>query len=274
MSAVYRLTLVHLTADATALAPASERLELGSFPLEEVIRYADRLLKVAPQAAGTKLEPGIIVHRGDRSYRLAAHLGRLRVHKSVSLFDDYWTADNPAELAELPPFHAPGAPAPAKPAARGRSSRQTSPLRSVLEVAGLFALAVLLVAVGLRFGLPQKRLSDVPPDIDIVHSASDRASVFATVAGSYATGRTPGNSLVIIQADGQVQLSTIGKDGKPTPPRIQEQARAGRRGNVACVITSFGIIAGTEPPEIVNVGRFQYRRTPVDGSLVAPPARS
>ncbi len=273
MSVVYRITLVHLTADVAALAPASERLELGAFPLEEVIRFTERLTKIAPQAAGTKLEPGIIVHRGDRSYRIAIHQGRIRLHKSVSLFDDYWSADSPADLATLPPFQTAGAaPAPVKASARGR--RNVSSVRSLLEIAGLFAAAVVLVAVGLRFGLPQKRLSDVPDDISIVYSSSERSAVFTTVAGSYATGRTPGNSLVIIQPDGQVLLSTIGKDGKPTPPRVQEQARAGRRGNVACVITSFGIIAGTEPPEIVNVGRFQYRRTPVDGSLVAPPASS
>lgn len=271
MSAVYRITLVHLTADATALAPASERIELGACPFEDVVRFAERLLRVAPEAAGTKLEPGIIVHRGERSYRIAVHHGRLRVHKSASLFDDYWTADTPADLAHLPPFQTTHTAAPIRPAAR---RRQVGPLRSVLEIAGLFAAAVLLVAIGLRYGLPQKRLSDVPDDISIVHSPSERTAVFATVAGSYATGRAPGNSLVIIQPDGRVLLSSIGADGKPTPPRIQEQARAGRRGDVACVITSFGIIAGTEPPETVKVGRFQYRRTPVDGSLAPAPTQS
>ncbi len=261
MSTTFRITLVHLTADLTAVAPASERLELGSFPLEDVIRFAERLLRIVP-TAGDKLEPGIIVHRGDRSYRIAAHQGRLRVHKSVSLFDDYWTVDSPAELVELPPFHT-GGQAPVLPKSAGRARGKSNSVRSILEVVGLFGVAVVLVAVGLRFGLPQKRLSDVPPDITIVSSADERANVFATVAGSYATGKAPGNSLVIIQPDGRVLLSTIGKDGKATPPRIQEQARAGRRGSIACVITSFGIIAGIEPPETVNVGRFQYKRAPV-----------
>ena len=44
---------------------------------------------------------------------------------------------------------------------------------------------------------------------------------------------------------------------------IQEQARAGKRGNIACVVTSFGIIAGIAPPDAVNVGRFQYKKAPV-----------
>lgn len=262
MSTVYRVTLVYLTADVSALAPASERLELGSLPLEEITRLAGRMLRV-DASINPKTEPGIIVHRGDRSYRIAPHQGRLRMHKSVSLFDDYWTADTPDELATLPPFQSNGAPT-AKASSRARpGAKRASPVRSIIEVAGLFAVAVVLVAVGLRYGFPQKRLSDLPEDVTLITNADERAAVFATVAGSYSTGRTAGNSLVIIRPDGQVLLGTIGKDGKPSVPRVQEQARAGKRGNVACVITSFGIIAGIAPPDSVNVGRFQYKKAPV-----------
>lgn len=261
MTGPYRITLVHLTADASAVAPASERLDHGgNQPLEEVIRLTAKLLKVDTSAsAGT--EPGIVVQRGDKSYRIAAHQGRIRVHKSVSLFDDFWTVDTPVELANLPPFHPTSPSSGSRPPMRTRAqAKQSSPLKSAAEVIGLFAVAVVLIAVGLRFGLPQKRLSDLPDGVIPVNSPAERASIFATVAGSYATGKTPGNSLVIIQPDGRVLLGTIGKDGKPSAPRIDEQAKAGRQGNIACVITSFGIIAGTEPPEAINVGRFQYRR--------------
>ena len=263
MSVTYRITLVYLAPDASAVAPASERLEHGNHPLEEVIRLAGKLLKV-DTSVSPKTEPGIIVHRNDRGYRIAAYQGRIRIHKSVSLFDDYWTAETPAEIASLPPFQAKASSGNSRPPIRVRGAgKGTSPLRSVAEVAGLFAVAVILVAIGLRFGLPQKRLSDVPDDVTIVTSPEERASVFAAVAGSYSTGKTAGNSLVVIQSDGRVQLGAIGKDGRATPPRIQEQARAGRRGSIACVITSFGIIAGIAPPDTVNVGRFQYKKAPV-----------
>lgn len=263
MSAVYRISLVHLTADAAALAPASERLEHGNHGLEEVIRLAGKLLLVDTSSSpGT--EPGIIVHRGEKGYRIAAHQGRIRIHKSISLYDDFWTVDSPADIANLPAFHPTAPSSGSRPPMRTRApAKSSSPLRSAAEVIGLFAVAVVLVAVGLRFGLPQKRLSDVPDDVQIVTSAAERASIFATVAGSYATGKTAGNSLVVIQSDGRVLLGAIGKDGKPTAPRVQEQAKAGRRGSIACVITSFGIIAGTEPPETINVGRFQYRKSAV-----------
>jgi hypothetical protein len=263
MSAVYRITLIHLTADASALAPSSERLDHGNHGLEEVIRLTGKLLQVDTSSSpGT--EPGIVVHRGEKGYRIAAHQGRVRIHKSISLFDDFWTVDSPADIANLPAFHPTAPSSGSRPPIRSRAPvKGSSPLRSAAEVIGLFAVAVVLVAVGLRFGLPQKRLSDVPDDVQIVTSAAERASIFATVAGSYATGKTAGNSLVVIKSDGQVLLGAIGKDGKPTAPRIQEQAQAGRRGSIACIITSFGIIAGTEPPESINVGRFQYRKAPV-----------
>ena len=263
MSVTYRITLIYLAPDASAVAPASERLEHGSHPLEEVIRLAGKLLKV-DTSVSPKTEPGIVVYRNDRGYRIAAHQGRLRVHKSVSLFDDFWTAETPAEIASLPPFQAKTSSGASRPPMKVRGgSKGSSPLRSIAEVVGLFAVAVILVAVGLRFGLPQKRLSDVPDDVTLVTSASERAEVFAAVAGSYSTGKTAGNSLVVIQADGRVKLGAIGKDGKATPPRIEELARAGRRGSIACVITSFGIIAGIAPPDTVNVGRFQYKKAPV-----------
>ena len=261
MSINYRITLVYLAPDASAVAPASEKLDYGSYPLEEIIRLAGKLLQV-DTSVSLKTEPGIIVQRGDRSYRIATYQGRIRVHKSVSLFDDYWMAETPGDIANLPPFLVSGTMGASRAPIRGTTS-SSGTLRSIAEVVGLFAVAVVLVAVGLRFGLPQKRLSDVPDDVIIVTSSAERASVFASVAGSYSTGQTAGNSLVIIQPDGRVMLSAIGKDGKPTPARIAEQARAGRRGSIACVITSFGIIAGIAPPDTVNVGRFQYKKAPV-----------
>lgn len=264
MSVTYRITLVYLAPDASAVAPASERLEHGNHDLAEVVRLAGKLLKV-DTSVSPKTEPGIIIHRNDRGYRIATYQGRLRVHKSISLFDDYWMAETPANLAELPPFQTSSSSSSSRApmrSARG-AAKNSSPLRSIAEVIGLFAVAVMLVAIGLRFGLPQKRLSDVPDDVVILTSAADRASVFASVAGSYSTDKKAGSSLVIIQPDGRVQLGSIGKDGKPTAPRIEEQARAGRRGSIACVITSFGIIAGIAPPDTINVGRFQYKKAPV-----------
>ena len=261
----YRITLVQLKPDAAGVGGPSDKVEHGTHGVEEVVRLGGKLLQL--DLSSTRAEPGIIVQRGDKGWRIGIHQGRLRMHKSMSLFDDFWTVDNAAALADLPPFQVSASPA-------ARSGHSTAPMRrhgagrTVLEAIGLFAAALVLVAVGLRFGLPQHKLSDLPPGVAVVTSVDERANIFKTVAGVYSTGKTAGNSLVIISEDGQVSLGSIGKDGKPTKPRIQEQAKAGRQGNIACVITSFGIIAGIEPPEAVKVGNFQWKKAPASVTAV------
>ena len=250
----YRVTLVQLKAGATALGAGGDKLELGHISAEEIYQLAGRLLKL-DVSANPKAEPGIIVQRGEKGWRIAVHAGRLCMHKSTSLFDEYWTVENPQGLAQLPPFVAGSAPPFAtKQPGRGQAA-QPRILRSIAEVAGLFALGVVLIMVGFWFGLPHRKLSDLPPDIVPVTTDTERTSVFNAVAGSYATGagNKPGESLVTITPDGRVSLGTIGKDGKPAAPRIQEQARAARKGSLAVIVTSFGVIAEL-PPDAVNVG--------------------
>ncbi|HEX7632087.1 MAG TPA: hypothetical protein VF388_08145 [Lacunisphaera sp.] len=255
----YRITLVQLKPDASAVGATNDKVEHGTHGVEEVVRLAGKLLQL--DLSNTRAEPGIIVQRGDKGWRIGVHQGRLRMHKSMSLFDDFWTVDGAAALADLPPFQ--GGTTPTTRATHTASApRRPGAARTVFEALGLFAAALVLVALGLRFGLPQRKLSDLPPGVSVVTSSNERAEIFKTVAGVYSTGKTAGNSLVIISEDGQVSLGTIGKDGKPTKPRIQEQAKAGRQGNIACVITSFGIIAGIEPPEAVKVVNFQWRKAP------------
>jgi hypothetical protein len=264
MSATYRITLVQLKADAAAVGGANDKIEHGTHPVEEIVRLAGKLLLL--DLSSTRAEPGIIVQRGDKGWRIAVHQGRLRMHKSMSLFDDFWTVDSPDGLATLPPFQgAASAPAREK---QTRSPQRHGTVRTALEVVGLFAAALMLVAVGLRFGLPQRRLSDLPPGVSLVTASDEQATIFQSIAGFYSTDKKPGSELVIITPDGRVSLGTIGPDGKPTTPRLQEQARAGRQGDVACVVTSFGIIAGIAPPDEVKFGRFAWKKAPASVSAV------
>ena len=256
----YRITLVQLKPDVSGVGGPNDKVECGTHSQEEVVRLAGKLLQL--DLTNSRAEPGIIVQRGDKGWRIGVHQGRLRMHKSMSLFDDFWTVDSPAALVDLPPFHASAVPA-------SRGSHPATPVRrhgaarTILEAAGLFAAALVLVALGLRFGLPQRKLSDLPPGVALVTSADERATIFKAVAGAYSTGKTAGNQLVVVSENGQVYLGAIGKDGKPTKARLQEQAKAGRLGDIACVILSTGVvIAGIEPPEAVKVGNFQWQKAP------------
>jgi len=260
MTPPYKVTLVNLTAGVTAVAPDSEKLELGMLTADEIFQLAGRLLNL-DVAVHPKAEPGIIVQRGDKGWRIGAYAGRLRVYKSTSLFDEYWTVESAQALSQLPPFINQGGGA-----AGTRSTKSRPPqsgfhaMRSVAEVVGLFLLGVILIVVGFWYGLPHRKLSDLPPDVVVVTGESEKSSVFSSVAGSYVAGKVkPGENIVVITPEGRVSLGTIGKDGKPASPRLDEQAKAARKGNVAVVITSFGYIAEL-PPDAVNVGNGQWRK--------------
>jgi hypothetical protein len=258
MSASYKVTLIQLKANALGLAPAGEKLELGLIPFEEICRLAGNL-QLLSTVSDSKAEPGIIVHRGEKGWRIAVHGGRLCMHKSTSTFDEYWTVENAKGLVDLPPFR-PDAEAPqvTKRIKVGETG-QYAGFRALGEVIGLFALGVGLIVIGFWFGLPHKKLGDPPSDVIEVTSASEQTSIFSAVAGSYATGKKPGESIVTITSDGRVSLGVIGKDGKPSAPRIQEQARAARKGSLAAIVVpSIGVIAEL-PPDAVNVGRASGR---------------
>lgn len=263
MSLTYRVTLVQLTAGAAALAPAGDKVELGQIPAEEIYRLAGNLMKL-DVSANPKAEAGILVYRDDKGWRIAVRHGRLTMYKSTSLLDEYWTVETPDGLAELPPF-TPASASPAAKAARKQAAQAKgfNALRTVGEVVGLFAVALVLIIVGFHYGLPQRKLSDLPPELQIVTSDSDRASVFTAVAGSYATGKKPGDRIVTISPDGHVAFSRIGKDGKPSPTQGEEMARAYRKGTQAVIVTSIGMIAES-PPDAVSVGNsvvsFSWRK--------------
>lgn len=263
MSASYKVTLLQLQPGATALGEAGDKLELGLISSEEIYQLAGRLLQVK-LGNNPSAEPAIIVHHGDKGWRIAVKAGRLCMFKSTSLYDEFWSVDHPEGLAELPPF---SSGTPASVAAKATRRTEDEPrgrfqaLRSVAEVAGLFVLAFALIVVGFKYGLPQRRLSDLTPDIEIVSTDHERSSIFNLFAGSYATGTKPGASYVTITPQGRALRGRLGKDGKPGAPEMEEEARAARKGKLAVVVTSVGLIAEV-PPDAVDVGAFRWRKLP------------
>ena len=107
--------------------------------------------------------------------------------------------------------------------------------------------------------MPHKKLSDAPADVVVVKSSQEIDAIFKAVAGSYATGKKPGDSIVTISPQGRVTIGAIGKDGKASKPRLEAQAQAARRGSLAAVLVpAVGVIAEL-PPDAVNVGAGNSR---------------
>jgi hypothetical protein len=260
MSGPFQIQLIGLKRDLSAFVAAHEKIDLGSHPVDGVIRLADRLLLLAK--GGSPGDAGLLVQRGDQKHRITVHEGRLRVYKSSSLFDEFWTAANRDEFAALPPFRTGPAAATVEEPRTVRVIRYTGeghPVRKAFGLVGMGLLAIALMFIAIHFGTPRRRLNDLPAGITLVNSAAEREAIFRTVAGSFSTGTTAGNSIVVITLAGEVTLASIGKDGQPMPPRVREIARAGRRGDTPVVITSFGVIAAKEPPKSINVGAYAWK---------------
>lgn len=261
MSGPYTVTLLQLQPDVAGHASVDQKHELGRMDLEEISALAAKLQSLPPPTE-SGAAPGIIVRRGDKAWRISAHQGRLRVHHGTSALDDYWTADSAANLGDLPPFRRTNTTthsASPRDSRTARGSRSTA--RTIAEVVGLLVVGFVLVFIAARFGTPRRKLSAPPPGVQMVTNAEERQSIYRRLAGTYATDKKPGNSVVTITPEGQVIYSTIGKDGKPVmPPNIQEQSRAARLSESSALVTSsIGVITQVDE-NAVKVGRFRFAR--------------
>lgn len=256
MSGPFTVTLLQLNADATACTGPGQKNELKQQSVDEILALVARFQRIN-FSEYPKAEPAIIVHRGEKGWRIMIQDRRIRLYESTSVFDNFDMVNTPQELRQFAPFYQHDTDAVIEAAAVATS--RGGLLRTVAEVGGLIVVGLALMATGLWFGLPHRKLSDVPADISVISSSDERQRIFTAFAGTYATGKKAGDSVLIIAPDGQVTLGSIGKDGKPIlPPHINEKAQAGRRKEDACVVTTFGVIdPGTDA---VAIGNLRWRR--------------
>jgi hypothetical protein len=261
MNSSFTVTLLQLNNDATAYTGPGQKSELKQQSTDEIITLVDHLQKL-DCSSHPDAEPAIIIHRGEKGWRIMVKNRRIRLYESTSAFDDFDAVDAPQDLRQFAPFYQHSGDA-AVDEISVRMAARPSWIRTAAEVGGLIVVGLALMAVGLWFGLPHRKLSDVPEDISVISSSDERQRIFANFAGTYATGKKPGDSVLIIAQDGQVTLGSIGKDGKPIlPPHINEQAKAGRRKEDVCVVTTFGVI---DPgADAVAIGNLRWRRVAVN----------
>lgn len=264
MISPFKVTLLQLKADLSEAGSPSDKIELGPQSPEEIFVLAGKLLKIVPVGQPAP-EPAIIVRRGEKGWRIAVHNGLLRMHKSASAFDDYWTVHTPDGLGDLPPFRSGNSTPPISTKSRstGKPTVRRSGWRTAVEVTALISTGVVLLAVGLWYGVPHRRLGDLPSDVVLLTALDERETLFKSVAGTYSSGKKPGDSVIVITPQGQMSLAALGRNGQPiAPPRISEAAQAARRKNAACLVTSFGVISAPEPDAIM-MGNVKLKRDSV-----------
>jgi len=99
---------------------------------------------------------------------------------------------------------------------------------------------------------------DDKSDVVYVTDAGEIARQHGILAGTYVTGDTPGNRILIISADGSVQYSEIGAPGNPPP--WTGTYRVGSRNQNLCLAVDGGSVIDVVDPNMLMYYRDTFRR--------------
>lgn len=244
MNVTYRVTLVQLSADATALEPVHftprELGEIAPAELEKLLANFSRLdVNAQPDA-----DPVIVIRRHGRGWRITPGNKSLTLHDGLDALSPSLPLDPAGILTAIDPSHDPaaaptaGESAPASdPAPRSRFN--LSPPQAI----ALLVTGLALLAVGLWFGLHEDDINAVPGDVVALTAPDEIKTLFASAAGQYLTPVSPGNGVLTLSSTGHFSIATLGPDGQPLATTYEEPARAGRRHGQLCIITTVGLIA-------------------------------
>jgi len=120
-----------------------------------------------------------------------------------------------------------------------------------------FALLINIYTVYSMFSKPPQ--VDDKSDVVYATDANEIARKQQAVAGTYATGHTPGNRILIISADGSLQYSEIGAPGNPPP--WTGTYRVGSRNEAFCLSVDGASVIDVVDPNTLMYYRDTFRRT-------------
>jgi hypothetical protein len=244
MNVTYRVTLVQLTADASAFEPVHDTpRELGDLPpaeIEKLLRHFAAVdVSALPDAA-----PAVVLRRSNRGWRITPGNKTLTFHDGLDALAPSLPLDPAGIVAAIDPARDPFVPLAAAaesaytPCAAPRSRLNLSPAQAI----GLLVAGLALLASGLWFGLHEENINAIPDDVVTVSAPNEVKTLFAAAAGQYLTPVSPGNGVITLTPTGQFSFATMGPDGTPLPTTLEEPARAGRRQGRPCIITTVGLI--------------------------------
>jgi hypothetical protein len=122
----------------------------------------------------------------------------------------------------------------------------------------LLAFAVLVNIYTVYSMVSKPPQIDDKSDVVYVASAHDMARAQQAVAGTYATGHTPGNRILIISSDGSLQYSEIGAPGNPLP--WTGTYRVGSRHQNSCLSVDGGSVIDVVDSNTVIYYRDTFHR--------------
>ena len=119
-----------------------------------------------------------------------------------------------------------------------------------------FALFINIYTVYSLFSKPAQ--IDDKSDVVYATDANEIAQKEQAVAGTYATGRTPGNRILVVGGDGSLQYSEIGATGNPPP--WAGTYRVGLRDQNLCLSVDGASVVTVVDPNTLMYYRDTFHR--------------
>ncbi len=134
---------------------------------------------------------------------------------------------------------------------------RTPPSRTKMGYA-LLAIALLINIYTVYTMVSKPAQVDDKSDVVYVADASERAQKQRIVAGTYATGNTRGNRILMIDSDGTLQYSEIGAPGNPAP--WTGTYRVGSRNQNLCLSVDGASVIDVIDPNTLVYYRDTFHR--------------
>jgi hypothetical protein len=265
MNVTYRVTLVQLSADASALEPPHHTSrELGELSADAIGKLLENFSHVDVSSA-PDANPAIVLRRHGRGWRVTPGNKTLTFHDGLDALSPSSSLAAAGILAAIDPSHDLAATPGEEPATDSTAPARRRPKFSTGQALALLISGLVLLAAGLWFGLHEDDINAIPGDVVTLTAPDEIKTVFASAAGQYLTPVSPGNGVLTLTPTGHFSFATMGPDGTPLPTTYEEQAQAGRRNGQPCVITTVGLI------EIVDRDTLNYNEISWHRSTVKHP---
>ncbi len=252
---MYRVSTVHLSADATHADPQAGTIELGELSAGEVVLLLEHFRDLN-MIENLEADPYIEIYGHSGKFHIRAGRRRLFLYNARDTVEPYAEL-TPAEIiiqlerdaVTVAPFVRPRIEPEDRP--RMRPSFQRGIAVAILTV-GLLVNSYTVYSVTYVEVVNQK------PDLALLTEAGDIAARRTEVAGTYATGERTGDRVITLSPDGRVQFSEVGRTSRIA--EVPETYQIGRSRGKLHLLTSAG-----DPIEILNLEtlvcyRDTYRR--------------
>lgn len=251
---MYRVSTIHLSADAAHADPSVAAIDLGEIPAPQLQALLERFRQLDV----------IENHESDPYLEITSRMGKFHVRTGRGKLYLYNARDTVEPYAELTPVEilaqleshpraedplvtADGTTAPARP----RSTAQRGIAIAILA-AGLSVNAYTVYSVSYVESVKQK------PNVTLLTDAKEISARTTELAGSYATGDRPGDRIITIKDGGRLEFSEVGRAGKST--ESADTFRVGRLKGKTCLLTGDNDVIEVRNLETLEYFRDRYRR--------------